>query len=213
MEIMVQDLNGYLNLILVYMSNCYDPPGYPCGGGGTGPCDPDSTTLLQLRTKKINKQVRMPSSQMILRKRGMNVTQWLAEGEYNLDLAPSPYNMNAGGRGDFVPSVQVSIRAGIKGNKARIIRRGPTGVDKKHDSYARYLARRVGKVLRQETATAVAGRTAIVGQPINRTLTKATYALQARRTSGTATATGGANDDCCQIATDANSKGRQPAVA
>ena len=190
------------------MSNCTDPPGYPCGGGGTGPCM-DATTLLQLRTKQINKQVRMPSSQMILRKRGMNVTKWLAEGEYNIAHLPSPYNMNAGGRGDFVPSVQVSIRAGIKGNKARIIRRGPTGVDKKHDSYARYLARRVGKVLRQETSSHVTTRTASVGQPINRTLTKATYALQARRTTGGAIA----SNDCCRVAPTSSQEGRQPPVA
>ena len=149
-------------------------------------------TLLQLRTKKINKQVRMPSSQMILRKRGMNVTKWLAEGEYNLvpPCSWSPYNMNAGGRGDFVPSVQYSSSAGIKGNKLRAVNygkngsQGRNGIDRKHDSYNRYLARRVGKVLRQETSTHVTGRTASVGQPINRTLTKATYALQARRTSG-----------------------------
>ena len=184
------------------MSNCYDPSGNSCRAA---PCIPDfEATMLPIRTKKINKQVRMPSSQMILRKRGMNVTQWLAEGEYKTNTPEN--SMNAGGPGDFVPSVQVSIRAGIKGNKARIVRRGARGIDKKHSSYARYLARRVGKVLRQETAAVVTARTAMVGQPINRTLTKATYALQARRTSGTAIA----DDDCCQVAPSSSEEGRQP---
>ena len=149
-------------------------------------CTMSQETLLRIRTKQINKQVRMPSSQMIFRKRGMNVTQWLAEGE----SITGTNSMNAGGPGDRRHALQISIHAGIKGNKLRAGNYGKngsqrvTGEDRKHSSYARYLARRVGKVLRQETSSIVTGRTASVGQPINRTLTKATYALQARRTTG-----------------------------
>ena len=67
--------------------------------------------------------------------------------------------MNAGGPGDFVHQFNISIDAGIKGNKLRAGNYGKngsqrvTGEDRKHDSYARYLARRVGKVLRQETSS------------------------------------------------------------
>ena len=66
------------------MSNCTDPVGYPCGAAICLSSESRPRTLLQIRTKQINKQVRMPSSQMIFRKRGMNVTKWLAEGENNI---------------------------------------------------------------------------------------------------------------------------------
>ena len=181
-------------------NNCYLPPGYPCASGlCQGP------HFLQITMRKANKQVMMPSSQMILRKRGLNVTQWLAQGENNNNSGGSSNSMNAGGPGDLVPSVQVSIRAGIKGNKARVVRRGARGVDKKHNSYNRYLARRVGKVLRQERSAVVAGRTAIIGQPINRTRTKCGCG---RRTSGTAMP----SDICCTVAANSATPGRLPPV-
>ena len=78
--------------------------------------------------------------------------------------------MNAGGMGDFVHSIQTSSRAGIRGNKARTEKEGAKGVDKKHGSYARYLARKTGKVLRQETSESVVKRTAVIAN--KRTISK-----------------------------------------
>jgi hypothetical protein len=142
--------------------------------------------MLQIRTKQINKQVRMSSSQMLFRKKAMFSTKWLAQGESSNNLVNS---LAAGGPGDKTHSVQISTRAGIRGNKARIERRGPIGVDKKHGSYARYLARRVGKVLRQETAPKIASRTAMVGQPgSNKATGKDVCCVARRQTSGTAIA-------------------------
>ena len=188
------------------MSNCYDPAGFPCR---SGPCLPPATrpkTMLQIRTKQINKQVRMSSSQMLFRKKAMFSTKWLAQGE--IETSGNVYNsLAARGPGDKIHSVQTSTRAGIRGNKARIERRGPVGVDKKHGSYARYLARRVGKVLRQETASNVVLRKAMVGQPgSNKANGKGRCCVARRQTSGTAIA----STDCCKTAANINSKGRLP---
>ena len=46
------------------------------------------------------------------------------------------------------------------------------GVDRKHDSYQRYLARRVGGVLRKEKMPRVMNKTAYIGQPRTRTGTR-----------------------------------------
>ena len=142
------------------MSNCNPLKGYPCRAGpclkNTSSVGSDAWFQIQYyRTQKINKQVRMPSS---------TVTRWLAQGENG-----TPLSMNAGGMGDKRHSLQVSTRAGIRGNKARTEKEGAKGVDKKHGSYARYLARKTGKVLRQETSESVVKRTAVIGQPRSRT--------------------------------------------
>lgn len=129
------------------MSNCGTISGYPCS---SGPCIKNSLFILQTTMKKINKQVGMSSSQMIDRKKSSNVTKWLAQGE-TAQPPSSALSFNAGGVGDYIQSIQRSTRAGIRGNKARIEKAGAKGVDKKHSSYARYLARKTGKVLRQET--------------------------------------------------------------
>ena len=155
------------------MSNCNPLTGYPCRAG---PCLKETSTvgspawfqIQYYRTKKINKQVRMPSSQQLLRNKSLNVTRWLAQGENGT-------SMNAGGPGDNVHSLQVSTSAGVRGNKLRAGNYGRNGaqnrtkVDEKHGSYARYLARKTGKVLRQETAQSVVERTAVIGQPRSRT--------------------------------------------
>ena len=54
----------------------------------------------------------------------------------------------------------------------RVAYRNNVGVDRKHDSYQRYLARRVGGVLRAEKMPHVMNKTAYIGQPRTRTGTR-----------------------------------------
>ena len=177
------------------MSNCNPLKGYPCRAG---PCLKNTSSvgspawfqIQYYRTKKINKQVRKPSSQQLLRNKSLTVTRWLAQGE---GVVPTQLSMNAGGMGDLVHSIQTSSRAGIRGNKARTEKKGAKGVDEKHGSYARYLARKTGKVLRQETANSVVTRTAIVAN--KRTIPK-NNALWF--------------NTCCAQAADSTSQGRLP---
>ena len=175
------------------MSNCNPLKGYPCRAG---PCLKNTSSvgspawfqIQYYRTKKINKQVRMSSSQKLLRNKSLDVTKWFAQGERLIGTS-----MNAGGMGDFVHSIQTSSRAGIRGNKARTEKQGAKGVDEKHGSYARYLARKTGKVLRQETANSVVTRTAIIAN--KRTIPK-NNALWF--------------NTCCAQAADSTSQGRLP---
>ena len=188
------------------MSNCNPLKGYPCRAG---PClkktssvgSPAWFQIQYYRTQKINKQVRMPSSQQLLRNKSLTVTRWLAQGENG-----TPLSMNAGGMGDFVHSIQTSSRAGIRGNKARTEKEGAKGVDKKHSSYARYLARKTGKVLRQETSEPVVKRTAVIGQPRSRTGTSC-YCRNKRTTTKNNALW---FNTCCNQAIDAESQGRLP---
>ena len=173
------------------MSNCNQIAGHPCRAG---PCLKNTSSvgspawfqIQYYRTKKINKQVRMSSSQQLLRNKSLDATRWLAQGENGT-------SMNAGGPGDKRHSLQVSTRAGIRGNKARTEKRGAKGVDEKHGSYARYLARKTGKVLRQETSQNVVGKTAVIA---NKRTTKKTANLWFNR--------------CCAQAADSTSQGRLP---
>jgi hypothetical protein len=55
----------------------------------------------------------------------------------------------------------------------RVAYRNNVGVDRKHDSYQRYLARRVGGVFRTEKMPNIVGRTSYRGQPRTRTGSKA----------------------------------------
>lgn len=181
------------------MSNCNPLKGYPCRAG---PCLKNTSSVGQpawfqiqyYRTQKINKQVRMSSSQQLLRNKSLTVTRWLAQGENG-----PPLSMNAGGPGDDKHSLQVSTRAGIRGNKARTEKKGAKGVDKKHGSYARYLARKTGKVLRQETSETVVNRTAVIAN--KRTISKGVAATQ-----------GLWWNTCCEQATDPSPQGRLPAI-
>ena len=185
------------------MSNCNPLKGYPCRAG---PClnktssvgSPAWFQIQYYRTKKINKQVRMSSSQKLLRNKSLDVTKWFAQGERLIATS-----MNAGGMGDFVHSIQTSSRAGIRGNKARTEKRGAKGVDEKHGSYARYLARKTGKVLRQETAQSVVERTAVIGQPRSRTGTSC-YCRNKR------TFPKNWFNTCCAQAPNSTSQGRFP---
>jgi len=173
------------------MSNCNQIAGHPCRAG---PCLKNTSSvgspawfqIQYYRTKKINKQVRMSSSQQLLRNKSLDATRWLAQGENGT-------SMNAGGPGDKRHSLQVSTRAGIRGNKARTEKKGAKGVDKKHGSYARYLARKTGKVLRQETSQNVVGKTAVIA---NKRTTKKTANLWFNR--------------CCAQAPNSTSQGRLP---
>jgi len=191
-------------------NNCNPLKGYPCRAG---PCLKNTSSvgspawfqIQYYRTKKINKQVRMPSSQQLLRNKSLNVTRWLAQGERLIATS-----MNAGGMGDFVHSIQTSSRAGIRGNKARTEKRGAKGVDEKHGSYARYLARKTGKVLRQETAQSVVTRTAVIGQPLSRTGTSC-YCRN-KRTFPKNDSTLWFNNCCEQIHTPTITQGRLPAI-
>ena len=56
----------------------------------------------------------------------------------------------------------------------RLAPTGKSGVDKKHGSYARFLARKTGGVLRKEQMPQVKKRKASIHQPRNRTGTKVT---------------------------------------
>ena len=184
------------------MSNCNPLKGYPCRAG---PClnktssvgSPAWFQIQYYRTQKINKQVRMPSSQQLLRNKSLTVTRWLAQGENG-----TPLSMNAGGMGDKRHSLQVSTRAGIRGNKLRAGNYGKNGaqnrrkVDEKHGSYARYLARKTGKVLRQETSKTVVGRTAVIANK--------------RTTKKNVPAANLWFNTCCNQATDAEPQGRLP---
>ena len=176
------------------MSNCNPLNGHPCGGPESCLLKTSSVgspawfQIQYYRTRKINKQVRMSSSQKLLRNKSLDVTKWFAQGERLIGTS-----MNAGGMGDFVHSIQTSSRAGIRGNKARTEKRGAKGVDEKHGSYARYLARKTGKVLRQETSQNVVGKTAVIA---NKRTTKKTANLWFNR--------------CCAQAADSTSQGRLP---
>jgi hypothetical protein len=94
-----------------------------------------------------------------------------------------PDNLSqAGGPGDLARSVQASCRgidgepvdcAAVSYNLGRIKNRtqykNHEGVDKKHNSYERYTARKTGCVLMKEQTPLVRSRTARIGQPRNRT--------------------------------------------
>lgn len=95
---------------------------------------------------KINKRIGKSSSEYLLNKRASVVSKMVGE-------AATPTNLSqAGGPGDLTRAVQKrggnfsfgkSNRLNYSGNKKG-------GVDKKHNSYARFLARKVGGVLRQD---------------------------------------------------------------
>jgi len=88
----------------------------------------------------------------------------------------------AGGPGDLQSSIQKSNYPPAVGKapcynmghlRNRVAYRNNVGVDRKHDSYQRYLARRVGGVLRKEKQPNIVGRTSWRGQPRTRTGSKA----------------------------------------
>jgi hypothetical protein len=100
---------------------------------------------------KINKRIGKSSSEYLLNKRASVVSKMVGE-------AATPTNLSqAGGPGDLTRSVQkrggnFSFGIGSKSVRNRLNYSGNKkgGVDKKHNSYARFLARKVGGVLRQD---------------------------------------------------------------
>lgn len=119
--------------------------------------------------QRINKQVRQDSSLAIMKRRVGVVNKLVGQ-------SANPGHLGqAGGPGDLTSSIQ---KPGGNGGlctyrmftkNARVQNKGHSGVDKKHGSYARYLARRVGGELRKEKLPNVVRKTAVIKQPRSRT--------------------------------------------
>lgn len=136
----------------------------------TDNCKVRATTL-----RKINKQVRMDASLGLLRKRSLIVSKQVGQS------ADPEHLLQVGGPGDLQKAIQksnipVAVGRAPCYNMGRIRNRtsynNKSGVDKKHDSYNRYLARKVGGVFRKEKMPNVQNKLAFIGQPRIRTLTK-----------------------------------------
>ena len=119
--------------------------------------------------QRINKQVRQDSSLAIMKRRVGVVNKVVGQ-------SANPGHLGqAGGPGDLTSSIQkcggneglTTYRMFTK--YARVQNKEHSGVDKKHGSYARYLARRVGGELRKEKLPNVVKRTAVIKQPRSRT--------------------------------------------
>jgi hypothetical protein len=118
------DKNIYINFYIrsIYMScNSCEKRDIELSNGS-------KCVLKENKRKKIWKQCRMSASHGLFRKKSLLVSNMVGE------CASSNKLSQAGGPGDCKTS---------KNN-------GKKGVDKKHGSYARYLARRVGGELRKE---------------------------------------------------------------
>lgn len=166
-----------------YLDNCY-----ACPNGKI--TDLSNCVANVAKRKRIWNQSRMSSSMGLLKRKTMMVSRQIGQG------APMPAGdaqhargttasfLQVGGPGDMQSAIQKSVLRGDVGpqpcyNMGRLRNRtaynNKKGVDRKHGSYDRYLARRVGGVLRKETserAWASDRRVAYVGQPRNRTGTK-----------------------------------------
>lgn len=119
---------------------------------------------------RINKQVRMDSSEFFLRKRTLYVSKQVGQS------ANPNILLQAGGPGDLIHGVQKTSKDQtyrLPIHRTRVANKGSVGVDKKHGSYARYLSRRIGGELRKEKMPLVRNKTAYIHQPRNRTGTQA----------------------------------------
>lgn len=133
-------------------------------------------SVFNSRRKRIWKQSRMSSSQGLLKRKTMMVSKQVGQGACPTALG------EAGGPGDLQSAIQKSNYPPAVGRAAcynmghlrnRVAYRNNVGVDRKHDSYQRYLARRVGGVFRKEKMPNIVGRTSWRGQPRTRTGSKA----------------------------------------
>jgi len=133
-------------------------------------------SVLNSRKKRIWKQSRMSSSQGLLKRKTMMVSKQVGQGACPTALG------EAGGPGDLQSSIQKGKGFHVVGKapcynmghlRNRVAYRNNVGVDRKHDSYQRYLARRVGGVFRKEKQPNIVGRTSWRGQPRTRTGSKA----------------------------------------
>lgn len=150
------DPNCYNN---AFLDNCYVCP----NGNSTSDC-----TINAIRRRRINNQSRMSSSMGLLKKRSLVVSKQVGQ-------CAKPKNLlTAGGPGDLAAAMQKSNYPKAVGRAAcynmgrlrnRTAYKNNRGVDRKHGSYNRYLARRVGGVLRAEQMPAIINKTAFIGQP------------------------------------------------
>ena len=135
-------------------------------------------TIFNLNKKRINRRVRLKASLQLFQKKGAVVSRMVGQG------ATPSHLLQAGGPGDLISAVQQcapratrAARRSVRYNKGfslgtsknRLSCKGSVGVDKKHGSYARYLARKTGGVLRKEQMPRVKQRKASIHQPRNRT--------------------------------------------
>lgn len=160
----------------------------------------DNCKVNESRLRKINKQVRMDASLGLLKKKSLLVSQQVGQS------ADPEHLLQAGGPGDLQKSIQKSnipsaVRKAACYNMGIIRNRtsynNKSGVDKKHGSYNRYLARKVGGVLRTEKMPHVRNRLAFIGQPRVRTLT--TCSCDKKQTNPKCSTTQRQNDlKCCK---------------
>ena len=151
-----------------YCSDCLDNC-YRC------PTSADKCVINAIRRKRINKQSRMSSSMGLLKRRSLIVSKQVGQ-------CANPKNLlTAGGPGDLAAAMQKSNYPKAVGRAAcynmghlrnRTAYKNNRGVDRKHGSYQRYLARRVGGVLRAEQMPVIQNKTAYIGQPRIRTGTR-----------------------------------------
>ena len=124
--------------------SCYDCPTKSC----------ELSSIQKINLRKINRQVRQDSSLAIMKRRVAMISKQVGGGANPSSLA------QAGGPGDLTSAIQKCGRNGNSYNDGkctyrmfqkytRVQNKGMSGVDKKHGSYARYLARRVGGELRK----------------------------------------------------------------
>ena len=128
-------------------------------------------TIFNLNKKRINRRVRLKASLQLFQKKGAVVSRMVGQG------ATPSHLLQAGGPGDLISAVQQcapratrAARRSVRYNKGfslgtsknRLSCKGSVGVDKKHGSYARYLARKTGGVLRKEQMPRVKQRKASI---------------------------------------------------
>jgi len=161
-----------------YSNNCQECNSCSsnCTSCPKGACQSRSMYLNNMN--RINKQVRMASSLGILKLKAMNVSRQVGQSANPFAL------IQAGGPGDLISSIQKTNNCGnltscktttyrLPIAQRRTANKNKSGVDKKHGSYTRYLARRTGGVLRKEMTPLVRNNTAFIHQPRNRTGTAA----------------------------------------
>ena len=114
-------------------------------------CDTDANRCLNKRNiyEQVHNRVRKSSSEHLLSKKAGVVSKMVGEGAMPKRLT------QAGGPGDLTRGVQkrggtFSFGIGSKSVQNRLRYKGGGGVDKKHNSYDRYLARKKGWVLRNQ---------------------------------------------------------------
>jgi len=119
----------------------------------------------------------MSSSMGLLKRKSMVVSKQVGQSSNPSHL------LRAGGPGDLQASTQKSNYPGaacytMGRLKNRTAYKNNKGVDRKHGSYHRFLARRVGGVLREEQMPRVINRTAFIGQPCRKKTTLPKCALE-----------------------------------